>query len=208
LGATPTTIDFSQFDTGAYTFTYGPTQVGGLVGDDVVFTAIGERPGFGGGPYALGSNGSWTDPSGIDGRNGFAFINAFGTSMTFSFASAPVSAVGGFINYCPDCFAVGGPVLIEALGAGGVVLESYDLLIAAPIATGGAVNDGAFRGIARQANDIVAFRVSNRVAVIDDLSFVRAASVPEPTSVALVLLSLGGLAYARRGSLPSRLHVA
>jgi hypothetical protein len=147
-----TVIDFSQFDIGNFTITSGPTEIGALVGESVTWTGIGFAPGFGGGTYGLDENGGWTDPLGPGGRDGYSFISSFGTSMTYVFNAGPVSGVGGFMNYCPICAS--GPVMIEALGFGGVVLESYDLEALAPIITPGGVDAGAFRGILRNSSDI------------------------------------------------------
>ena len=188
-----TVIDFSQFDIGSYTFTNGPIQVGELVGEDVVFTAQGPSPGLGGGRYGLLDNGSWTDPLGTgNGRDGYAFINNNGDFMDFTFNSGLVSGVGGFMNYCPTC--LDGPAKIEALGVGGVLLESWDIETLAPINTPGRTNDGEFRGILRNTADIETFRVSNRIAVLDDLTFSRenSQSVPEPAFI-LGLLAVGAL---------------
>jgi hypothetical protein len=69
------------------------------------------------------------------------------------------------------------------------VLESYDLSVLAPISTLGTVNDGAFRGIALANNDIFLLRLPSGFSVIDDLTFSRA-SVPEPTTIALLLIGL------------------
>lgn len=194
LGGPLTVIDFSQFNSG-YTFTNGPTQVGGLVGEDVVYTAIAPGAGFAGGPYVLGGNGNWSETF-IPGRDGYAFLNIGGTSMTFKFNSGPVRAVGGFMNYCAECdFA---NAMIEALGLGGVVLETFNVETDAPIVTPNATNDGAFRGIVRATADIFAFRVSADLAVLDDLSFVRDGAVPEPATTALLGLGLLGAGVARR----------
>jgi hypothetical protein len=185
-----TVIDFNQFTTRVNGM--GPVQVGGAVGEDVVFTStsasafVGITSGYG-----LGGNGSW-----VPSRGPFVGSNAATVNQTFTFNSMPVSGVGGFLNYSPG----NGPdVIISALGASGVVLESYDLNLLAPISTLGQTNAGAFRGILRPAADIVAFRVSNSFVVLDDLTFTQ--PIPEPGSLTLLgfgVLGMLGYAWRRR----------
>jgi hypothetical protein len=179
---TPTvTIDFSQFTGGNQYFGInGPVQVGPN-GYDVQFTSVNDEGYLGNyDGWALGGNGQWT----AAGRNGYAAVNSGSDGMTFTFA-APVSAVGGFMNYFSP---PSGPVTIEAIGAGNVVLESYDLTSAAPITAPGD-DGGAFRGIVRNTADIVAFRISGNYATIDNLAFVSAAAVPTASTWTLVLLA-------------------
>jgi len=87
---------------------------------------------------------------------------------------------------------------MEALGAGNVVLESYNIGVVAPISTPGGGNDGAFRGILRNTNDIAAFRLSSGYNVIDDLAFSRVSSVPEPTSLAIFVIGALGMVVRHR----------
>ena len=94
----PTVIDFRDFDTGSYTFTAGPTQIGASVGEDVVWTGGSAISGFAGAGYGLNTNGTWSDPVGPTGRNGYSFTNEAAVSMTYSFNYGPVRGVGGFIN--------------------------------------------------------------------------------------------------------------
>jgi hypothetical protein len=179
-----TVIDFSQFTT--LVFTAGPVQIGGLVGEDVVWTATNPGAGIGtrGFPgYGLGANGFWNV-----GRGGFTGLNAGIGTMTYTFNSGPVSDVGALLNYVPG----GSDVIIAALDAGGNVLESYNISALAPISTPGQTNQGGFRGIVRADADIARFTVSNATVALDDLTFSRV--VPEPS--ALTLLGLGGLGLA------------
>jgi len=196
-----TVIDFSQFGGIGYNFTFGPTQIGSVVGLDVVFTANplnGGNSGFGAvlgsGAYGLSANGSWTDDptySGLDSGVG---------AMTYLFNFGLVSEVGGFVNYGPD---LGPPVILEALDRGGSILESHVLNREAPISTPFLFNAGAFRGIRRAQADIAGFRISNSYVVLDDLAFGSSATpVPEPST--LVLVVSGAIALASRSRNRSR----
>jgi hypothetical protein len=180
-------ITFEQFAGLGYNFTAGPVDVGGLVGETVIFTmsnpaasnsGLGAVLGSGG--YGLLGNGFWDDPktyAGLDAPN-----SAY---MEFAFAN-PVSGVGGFINYATDF----GSMIIEVLDASDNVLESYDLTVDAPISTPGGYNDGAFRGIVRGTADIAKFRLYNSYVVIDDLTFTSGV-IPEPSTVVLAGIGIG-----------------
>ena len=206
IGGAPTVIDFS--DHPIQEITLGPTQVGNLVGQNVIFTATNsfDVAGFSAGLYGLGTNGTWGSPQ------SFAWVNPGAVAtMRFTFLDGPVSDVGAFMNYCtnlpfsgPGCGTDG--VVLSALGSSLEVLETYRLDTAAPIDTPDARNAGAFRGISRSTADIFAFEFSGG-GVLDDLSFVRPVpqgQVPEPSSLALLALSLGFLTLVPRSSRVSR----
>jgi hypothetical protein len=193
-------IDFSQF-TGT-TLTFGPVQVGGLVGRDVVFTSTVDNadssipPGshLGQGLYGLLDNGSW----GNDGQTFVGFNDPESEGfMIFTFNDGPVSAVGGLVNYC-ICTDLRPPFepRISVFGTGMVLLETYDLFLNAPISTVASnegveqENAGRFRGIARDYADIVAFGLTGSFIVLDDLRFGDARAVPAPTGVILIGLGL------------------
>ena len=195
----PTIITFAPFANPNRVDGAGPVQIGLTeVGEDVVFTTtssgttnesfVGQTTGFG-----LGDNGQWTSDFG-------PFTGSSHDSpqmMVYSFNDGLVNGVGGFMNYKPDA---GGSVFIEVLDSTLTVIESFDLTTfpGADITTG-AANVGAFRGILRASNDIKAFRINAfDLTVLDDLSFSRLLSVPEPTTTALLMLGLLGASFARK----------
>lgn len=193
-------VDFSQF---AFCTSYGSgtvgcqsgTDVGALVGESIIFTAINvgdfdDRAELYNAGWGLVDNGSWNSD-----RNGYAGFNNQSQSadlnMTFTFANA-VAAVGGLMNYGQP----GAHPFIEALAYDGSVLESYDLSLV-PITTPGGLNAGEFRGIERSAGDIFALRVrGGYVPVLDDLTFTPA--VPEPSTYALLMFGLAAGVLIRR----------
>ena len=188
-------VDFSQFNNQQRT--KGPVEIGGLVGESISWTSSSAQSSVGLSPitHEFGANGRWS----VFGRGGFTATNVLGASMTYTFNAGPVSAVGGLINYDPDL--QGSPdVTITALGLGGVVLQTYDIITLAPISTPGELDIGAFRGIVDSTADIYAFQVANGLVALDDLTFSgpRANVVPEPSSAILVGLGLIGTLEAIR----------
>jgi len=213
-------IDFSQF-TGCVLPSRPPdvpgcssgTDVGTLVGESVILTATQQDPSGAGGPVAGltnggiefvfregPSNGQWNS-----GRQGYVAGGGspVGAFFEFTFA-APVSSVGAFVNYAPEGDVA---TLVEALGPGETVLESYILDVVAPIMTpADSFNAGAFRGIAHTSDDIFGFRYSGFIIALDDLRFSReAAAVAEPATLSLcgaACLALGFLRRRQRGVIP------
>lgn len=190
----PTLVDFSQFTGGGQIINAnGPVQVGGLVGEDIEYTGVPNNGLYAwNGGWSLVANGFWG--SGRDGYLGQN--NARPGDMFLTFNSGPVSAVGAFMNYCPDCGS-GDDLIITAYDAAMAVLESYNVTLLADIVTPGGDDAGAFRGISRAQADIHAFGIYGHVQVIDDLVFERAA-VPEPVTLLLLGVGLLGIGSARR----------
>lgn len=129
----------------------------------------------------LGDNGAWTF-----GLNGFV-ASGSDNALTFTFDSLQ-HGVGAFVSHNG-----GASVLVEALGVGNSVLESYSVSFAAADGMY-AYDQGIYVGFSRGLTDIKALRISGAGAVADDVS-----AVPEPESYALGLVGLGLVgAIARR----------
>lgn len=134
--------------------------------------------------FGLRQNGHWDWD-----MEGYVGLNEADASMTFTF-DAPVSAIGGFVNYAPlEGF---GPIpTIEAYDAKGELLESFSMDVQTP----GGVNEGQFMGFIRGANEIASLRFTARYGVLDMLTFNRM-TVPAPSAI-MVLIG-AGLVMRRR----------
>jgi len=113
--------------------------------------------------WNLLSNGSWQDPQ------TYVAINGATDGLWFSFNDAPVSSVGGVINYARS--SVISDVVITAYDVNFNVLETHDVVALADIVTPGEVNQGGFRGIKRPTSDIAHFLVTGPAVALDDLTF-------------------------------------
>lgn len=184
-----TVVDFSQFP--SFASIGSGIEVGSLVGESITLSSTSGFSGISYNGYGLGSNGGWSSA----GRNGYVGLNSSSGHMDFIFNDGPVQSVGGFVNYAPG----NGNPLIEALDNLGQVIESWNLNSHAPINTPSNSNElGAFRGISRLTNDIFGLRMSNAYVVLDDLTFSRVSSLPEPGTLVLIGIGLLGLGFNRR----------
>jgi hypothetical protein len=164
----------NDFGTGPHTFG-SPTITWSSTDPEAVF-------GYNGG-YGFNANGSW---SGLDmtGTNG-----APSASITFSF-SAPVSAVGGFLNYGTS----NGLNTISVFN-GATLIETDTLTFA----TGGGTNTGLFLGFS-EATPITSFVLTGAFIGLTNLTVV-ASAVPEPATWAMMILGflgVGFMAYRRK----------
>jgi hypothetical protein len=187
-------IDFDEFGN---TDIIGQIEIGASVGESVILESsplgliatVSRSAAFGDNtrwhlttmdPGAFTASSSGTDPA-------VRFL-------MYSFIDQPVARVGGFINYCTG-FCAGNDVTISVLDENMVSLESYDLMLDAPIA-----GIGAYRGIARTNADIAAFVISSSGTffALDDLTFGRVAVIPIPAAIWLFVSALGLLGWIRR----------
>jgi hypothetical protein len=148
---------------------------------------------YGDSPFGFYNNGEWVGLEWVGG-----VCPEGGCTATFDLGGS-FAAVGGFMNYAHDS----GPATITALASDGVtVLETYDLVTAAPINVQNLINQGGFRGIARSQADIAYLRTFGSYLVLNSLTVSRTVLVPEPGTLFLAGFVLCALATVRRGRRP------
>lgn len=197
LGAQSLTIDFGEFDSSyphtedtgtisAFTHTSGPIQIGTPFGKDIIWSTTTDISVIGNSTYDLNANGVWNYE-----RDGFTGANNPLEAMSYTFA-VPVKGVGGFINYNTSAHLT--DVVMTAYSDTGAIIESYNISSLFPISTAND-NDGGFRGILSDTDNIARFEVKNAGVVLDDLQFT--AVVPLPSTLLLFCASLLSIAGIR-----------
>ncbi len=188
FGGTQAT-SFSGACPSGYCFGNGPTPVG-TNGYTVTYTARiaadeYSEPMFSGpgNRYGLGENGAW---------NSVSYAATNGRSSIFLTFSAPVTSVGGIMNFAPYR---GGTPWLRAYDASNSVIASYNLSEVGFGIWTYADNRGAYRGVS-YAGGISAIELEGGYAVMQDLE--ASATVPEPSSVALIGVGIAGIAFLRR----------
>lgn len=195
-------LNLTAYATGNYNFTFGPKPIPG----GITFTASpggtggypyggnsGQGSVLGQGSYGLAGNGSFGGDAvyaGVDSGTGYAQF-AFDT---------PQTEFGAYFNYAPG---VGDAPVISVLSMGNVI-ASFDLSALAPISTPGGYNQFAFRGIRLSAGEgsFDTFRFGGSyilaAATADGKPQDPTGELPEPMTLGLMGLGLGGLYLTRR----------
>lgn len=195
VGST-TTIDFSQFVGNEYNEINGPINIG--TSTEEVLASTRHDPltlWLTNIDWGLSGNGTWGS-----GRDGFLGTRSADTKnvnpIKIVFESGNISGFGFFMNYLTDSNTIDGSVSLSAYTSGATLLEKFIINpTGAGISTSGS-NNGAFRGIQRDTADISYIQLTGFNAVFDDFQFTRA--VPEPASIALLLVGLAGIGYTQK----------
>ena len=168
----------------SYTGVYqGPQSFHGVTwsstSNDSVFGYVGYTGAF----YGFGDNGNWDDRLGP-----MAGLNSGDGTMTFEFA-APVSGVGGFLNWDPS-YASSNPASIAVYDTKGHLIESQSV----SFWTDKTTNSGRFMGFMEDKPIISKFTLTNA-----SIGIVNLKTVPVPMSGWLFGSALIGLAaFSRR----------
>ena len=189
-------VDFSESPGGQYN--NGATlDVGVNLGEEIILSTRASTAFYTNGvSISLNENGFWDNAGGTA-----SYAATFGGILRFDFLSGPVSMVGGMLNYARG--RNNAELMLTALGSAGEVLESYNVTEQQNIITPGATNEGEFRGIQRDQQDIYGFLIEERAAgrlVIDDFTFSRqggATAIPEPHIISIFALGLLAIAFRR-----------
>lgn len=196
LTGSSTTIDFSQFAGNEQQGINGLIQLSTLAGEDIQARTSNDPKDLWltNTSWNLADNGSWDAA-----RDGFLGIKPSSIQNTnpiqIYFNSGYISGFGFFMNYFLDPNTIAGSVSLSAYDTGATLLEEFIINPAGDgISTSGLNNGGAFKGIQRSTADIAYIELTGFNAVFDDLQFTR--DVPEPTSIALLLLGLAGVGYS------------
>lgn len=141
------------------------------------------------GIYGFLTNGSWSGLPAMVGLNDSSDFFGPNTidSMTFQF-TAPVSGVGGILNWVPNAL----PVTMSIFDTAHNLLESFVLSV-------GGVNSvlaDTFYGFSRTSADISYFTLTDGYVGLRGLQVVS--SVPVPAALPLLLTGLGGLVAMAR----------
>jgi hypothetical protein len=142
------------------------------------------------GGYTFGTNGNWDSALVMAGLN----TPNIADTMTFAF-TAPVSAVGGFINYNPNGNTLATPT-ISVYDTSNNLIESAIL----SFTTGGGLDTGFFYGFSENTANIGSFTFTGNYIGITSLTTSTSTpiSTPEPASIALLASGILGFAATRR----------
>lgn len=161
-----------------------------------------------GGTVDPDANGVW-DAVATGARQGFAAVSTSDAALRLTFLR-PISAFSAFVNYVPPGFNDYLAPLLRAYAADGSLLASFDVDALAPIRTPGATNAGAWRGFTLATASVAYVEFGRGGVVLDDATFRMdgAASppavVPEPGSLVLIALGIGGVGLVARRRKPTR----
>jgi hypothetical protein len=193
-GYTGRGLNLSAFANGNYNFTFGPTNVDGLVftvvSDD---TNSGQGGVLGQGSYGLGDNGSF------GGDAVYAAVDA-PTGYFQLLGTQGYSQFGLFVNYYASGGNVLSPVIISSLDSAGNVIDSFEISSLAPISTPGGFNEFRFRGISNDDDTLIyGLRFEGSYILATGTSDgVPPGGVPEPATWAMLILGFGLVGAAAR----------